>query len=51
MQQKTAALRREGYFVTATSIIYLPEGSTFSIIGENLLDTEWNEAQLLRNRG
>ncbi|MCB0588767.1 MAG: TonB-dependent receptor, partial [Phaeodactylibacter sp.] len=35
----------KGYFVLDGNINYTVKKITFSLIGENLLDTEWNEAQ------
>ncbi|MCB9298646.1 MAG: TonB-dependent receptor plug domain-containing protein [Lewinellaceae bacterium] len=39
------SITAEGYFVVDGNVNYTIKNLTFSIIGENLLDTEWNEAQ------
>ncbi len=39
------SITAEGYFVTDANLSYTLKNITFSIIGENLLDAEWNEAQ------
>ncbi|MCB0594950.1 MAG: TonB-dependent receptor plug domain-containing protein [Lewinellaceae bacterium] len=39
------SITAKGYFVTDGNLNYTFRKATFSIIGENLLDTEWNEAQ------
>ncbi|MCB0563338.1 MAG: TonB-dependent receptor, partial [Phaeodactylibacter sp.] len=39
------SITAEGYLVTDANFSYSFKKATFSIIGENLLDTEWNEAQ------
>ncbi|MCB9348373.1 MAG: TonB-dependent receptor plug domain-containing protein [Lewinellaceae bacterium] len=39
------SITAEGYLVTDANFSYSFKKATFSIIGENLLDTDWNEAQ------
>lgn len=39
------SITAEGYFVTDANVNYSLKNITFSLIAENLLDTEWNEAQ------
>ncbi|MCO6493818.1 MAG: TonB-dependent receptor plug domain-containing protein [Phaeodactylibacter sp.] len=39
------SITAEGYFVVDGNVNYTIKNVTFSIIGENLLDAEWNEAQ------
>lgn len=39
------SITAEGYLVADANLNYVLKNITFSIIGENLLDAEWNEAQ------
>lgn len=39
------SITAKGYFVTDANINFTLKNVTLSLIGENLLDTEWNEAQ------
>lgn len=39
------SIMAKGYFVADANLNYTLKNTTFSIVGENLLDTEWNEAQ------
>lgn len=39
------SITAKGYFVADANLNYTLKNVTFSIIAENLLDTEWNEAQ------